>query len=355
MTIFTRPGGRAERRLRAGTGLATLCLLAACGGGGDDGVTRAPTTPVTPVDTTYNIPAGEVRTLSDPDGTGTAIQDAGFVLEDGRSLTARSVGSAAVTLGYGDGGTSIAPGTVVEVRRNAAGELTLVVDGVQYDFDAGDREVDGFGYFTEDECDSSGVCVGAFIYEADGGIDELLTTRNGWAEVIGYQTNQVPTSPDGRDLAGFAIVGTETRNDVLAGLPTATYTGRARVNVYPETGFVNNSTSRTVQQGDLSMTANFGEGTIDGTIDNIQRRPAGSDTFDPVTGSLVMEKTQFDVNGFSGNVAAGPGYVSESPELLANTDYSGAFYGPEADQVAGTISGSGNGANAVGYFNGFKD
>ena len=347
MTIYLRPAGWAERCLRVGTGLATLCLLAACGGGGGDGVTRGPT-PVTPSDTTYNIPDGEqaLRLFADSVPGG----DAGGAIANDQTLTARSVGSAAVALDYGDDVTAPTGTTQVQLRRNADGELTLIVNGAAYDFEPGDRE-NAFGYFTADECDTSDVCVSTFNYT--GEIDELLTNGFGYAEVVGYQTNQL-TDDGGENLRGFAVVGAETRDSALAGLPTATYSGRAEIGTFPSTGFIDNETSRQGIRGDLSMTADFGAGTISGQVTNLQSE-TGFSGYNPAAGSITMEQAEFDVNGFRGGMSASADYAAGSEDLVNNSSYSGAFYGPAAEEVGGTISGSGAGRNGAGYFYGNKD
>ena len=351
MTDFQRPAGRAERRLRAGTALATLCVLAACGGGGGDGVTRGPTP--TPVDTTYNIPAGEVRNYQDTTPGG----DAGGAIAAGETLTARSVGSSALRLDYDADTTAPAGRPQVAVTRNASGALTLIVDGdEQYAFTDADRVGNAggdFGFETYGPggpCEVSNECVA--IYSYTGPIDDLLSGGNGYAEVVGYQTNIDSGVPGER--RGFAVFGLETREAALAALPSATYSGRAGIEAFSSTGFDGVSTSRTAVRGDLAMAANFGSGTISGEVTNLEIEE-GFAGYDPLAGSLVMEQTRFDVNGFQGNLAAGPGYTVTNPALLASATYSGAFYGPEADEVGGTISGSGGGANAVGYFLGYRD
>jgi hypothetical protein len=70
-----------------------------------------------------------------------------------------------------------------------------------------------------------------------------------------------------------------------------------------------------------------------------------------------MTRAQISANGFAGGklVATDP---SGTVGSLAGSTYSGRFYGPDADQVAGVLSIQGTGADGkfvgTGYFAGDK-
>ena len=251
--------------------------LAACGGGSS--VTRAPT-----------IPASEQTTRVYSDTAG----DAGDAISSDETLTARSVASAGLTLDYdssGPGNTGVVRPRAA-IRRNANGELTLTVDGVDHEFTTADREVEPggevYGSSVEDDADDRYYAA----WSETGEIDEFLANGNGHAEVLGYQTNLVP---GGVDIRGYAVFGTETRDDDLAGLPTATYSGWGRLDVVPATGWVDNGTSCTTLHSDVNMTANFVAGTISGVMTNFTLEPPGG-TEAPIAGSVAMNGAPFAVN-----------------------------------------------------------
>ena len=317
--------------------LMTGAALALAGCGGGSSVTRAPT-----------IPASEQATRVYSDTAG----DAGDVISNDETLTARSVASAGLTLDYdssGPGNTGVVRPRAA-IRRNANGELTLTVDGVDHDFTTADREVEPggevYGYQVEDDANSRYYSA----FSQTGEIDEFFANGNGYAEVLGYQTNLVSGAVN---IRGYAVFGTETRDADLAGLPTATYNGRGRLELAPATGWVNNETSRTTLRSDVNMTANFGAGTISGAMTNFTLRPPGG-TDAPIAGSVAMNSAPFAVNAYQGRLAPDAAFSASTGVSSLNATYSGAFYGGAAQETGGVISGTGtrNGGavNATGFF-----
>lgn len=286
------------------------------------------------------------------------FQDAGELIENDETLTARNVARVRSELDYSNDTTqllAVSDDNGFALRRNDSGELTMIVDGTEYAFTPGQRrvEVGGevYGYQVED--DDNDIFYSLFNYT--GEIDDIKTPGQGYAEVFGYQTNQV-TDDGGYNIAGFSVVGAETRDSDLAAIPTATYSGRGRLNVRPQTGFESNGESRTRVRGDLNMTANFGAGTISGRLENLTVQDPGADRVDQI-GAILLNESQFDVNGFAGTVSVDQA-LSDDGVNLTRGGYSGAFYGPVAEEVGGVIFGEyvddGVTNNADGYFHGEK-
>jgi hypothetical protein len=241
------------------------------------------------------------------------------------------------------------------VRLNDEGEVTLELEGTEMVFTEANREVDEegnvFSYFTEAECDDIGFCVSLGSFS--GEIDELKSNGNGYMEVLSAQSNQVNSGPP--DLKVFAVVGTETMDEDLGALGSATYLGRTRFDLTPATGFISNSESRTRLRSDVTMTANFGAGTISGVMDAFEVRDAGQSDFVDVLGSIAMTEAEFTVNGFEGGLAPDAEFLAENDVILdSSSTYSGAFYGPNAEEVGGVFSVSGTDEseafNGIGYF-----
>jgi hypothetical protein len=316
----------------AGTS-AMIGALAACGGGGSGGVTRL-----------YATDAGTV----------------GKAVQDGKTLTAQSGGSVGANLDYGTGDTGLtATAPKFRVWKNANGELSYEVDGVVQDFTTAQRYIDpndgnAYGY------DTNGVNnVWSGLYNYNGTLDEALDPNNpSYLTVWGYQTNQI--NPNGQpDLRGFAVVGTETRTKDLAPLVSATYSGRARMDAQPDTGWVDGQTSRTRIRSDMDLAANFSAGTISGALTNFTIQPPGQ-AEGAVAGSVSMDATTLSGNGFAGNLTPDAAFLTSlgANASMAGT-YGGTFYGPAAEQVGGTLSatGSANGQsfNALGFYTGTKN
>ena len=288
-----------------------LAALAACGSdGGSIGGSGAPTT--------RNFAAD----------AGTAIE----ALDDGKTLTAATF----------------------DVKKNANGELTFTVNGVEQVFDPTDRfiEINGesFGYDIADQ--ANGIFVS--LFSNTGELDTVLDPNNpSYLQVWNYTTNQV--NPGGADVRGYAVVGTETQGSALASLPSATYSGRARIDTYPAAGFVNSATSRSIVHGNLSMAADFGAATIFGSIGNLDGNGPGQANA-PIAGSIAMDQTAITGNGFAGSLSPDAAFLAATGVSGVNGSYAGTFYGPSADQVGGTMSltGTQNGQaiNGIGFFRG---
>jgi len=324
--------------------------LAACSGGGSDSVgsppaqqqPEQPKQPEPPVNRGPTIPSGEEATRVFSQGNG----DHGDVISDGGTLTARSVGVSGVDLNYGGGPTALRTSTAA-IRKNEFGELTVTVDGVDHVFKPEDRFVEDGGevYGYEFEDPDANVYYSAWSHT--GEIDEFLAPGHGYAEVLEIDTNVGQPWPYPSNRL-YAVFGTETKDADLAGLPTASYNGRARLDRYPQTGFVNSPTSRTVYNGDVAMTADFGAGTISGSISNMTQR-FGDGNNDPIAGSITMNPAPFQVNAYQGTLTPDAAFRTAADIGSFNAGYSGAFYGPAAEETAGTISGTGTGTDGAGF------
>jgi hypothetical protein len=304
----------------------------------------------------YEIPVTEelTRLFADANGNGVDFDDAGDLILKGETLTARSVGVAGINLDYGGSGvTSLAqtgPGNAppFKIRRSANGELEFELNGVLHTFTAADREEVGGrldAYARNDNVNDRFYN----IFLLNGELEELFGVGNGYHEVLVMQSNIANGGQP--DLRAYAVVGAETRDTALPTLGSAAFTGRARLDVYPTTGFVNNSDSRTRINSNVSMLADFGGGRISGEMTDIAIQRPGEGTFTPRPGTWAMEEAPFAVNGFTGRLAPDAEYLAASPgaSVDPSSTYSGAFYGPAAEEVGGVLSISGVGQNGLPF------
>jgi hypothetical protein len=280
--------------------------------------------------------------------------DAGGAIEKGETLTARSVSTAGQLLEYGGGNTSLKDAKV-SVERNAAGELNLYVNGTRRVFTPQDRATgssgSAYGYAINDDTNKVYINVANFT----GDLDDLLTTGSGYAEALFVQTNQVPEIGN-KNVRAFAILGTETRDADLAGLPSATYTGTSAIKVTPDNNFAGTSDEIEIKSN-LAMSADFGAGTVSGRLSDIRVVRANGNSVDrSVNGTIAMNTATFDTNGYAGTLSPDTTYRSNAPVNISTGSYSGAFYGPVANQAAGVISlngrRGGEDVNGIGFFNG---
>jgi hypothetical protein len=313
--------------------------LSACSGAGTSGIET-----ISPSEATLQV-------FSDESG------DLGAALQGDETLTARSVGVAGANLNYSTGETSLTDATEVSVTKNANGELEFTLNGVRHTFTAADRqtESDGnvYGYDVSDTVNG----VYYSLYNHNGELDDLLSAGNGWSTVVRVQSNQIVTGGE-PNLNAFAVIGTETQDSALAGIASATYSGRARLNSVPAAGFDNNGNSRTGIRSNLAMTVDFDAGEISGSLDNVTiQEPGMAET--SIAGSITMNQADFTQNAFGGTLTPDSTWVAAGNPSFQNGTYSGAFFGPDAEEIGGAISATGGSGvdafNAYGYFIGEKD
>ena len=317
--------------------LGTSATLAGCSGGGGSGGMAA--------SRAGNAPADQVLASA-----GSAAK----VLADGTKLTASQRTSSGITRDYDKETADLSKDTKAKVSRNVSGALTLEAAGRTIVFAPGDLTADGNGY---EKLDDAGI----WAWNENTMAQQLDPTRPASSMVFDYY---VDAADDNGGQNGFVIVGTETDAATLAALPTATYTGRSRIRVAPTTGFENYASVVAEARGDLEMTANFGAGTVSGSISDLEgRAPRAEDptrTWSAVPGALALNPAAISGNGFTGSVSADADFAANIGTAGADSSYSGTFFGTGASEVAGginlkgTAAETGQGYVGWGFFQGNK-
>ena len=109
---------------------------------------------------------------------------------------------------------------------------------------------------------------------------------------------------------------------------------------------------------DVAFTANFANGTLSGHLTGFREWDGGDGTGEAFDLTLTMPETPFGTEAFQGRFTVSGEAVREG---VAN--YDASFWGPDADQLAGTISMSGTGVDdgdsipfvGIGHFTVGKD
>ncbi|MCU0906985.1 MAG: transferrin-binding protein-like solute binding protein [Rhodobacteraceae bacterium] len=282
------------------------------------------------------------RTAVFADQAGRATQ----ALADGATLTADRRSAAGIQRNYNAQTAEAAADPTARVSRNAAGGLDLTVAGRTISFTPADTSPDGFGYETADGSAS------IWAWSADSMAEQLDPAGPGFTRIFDYYTDL----PGNTGQNGFIVTGTETRPSALATLPTATYNGWSRIRVAPTEGFANWNDSVREARGDITLTANFGAGTVAGGVTNMDARaPRSVDptrTWTPFAGSLTLGAAPISGNSFEGAVTADAGFTATIGTVADGSTYSGRFYGGQAQEAAGVfnITGTGSvGGGMVGW------
>ena len=141
---------------------------------------------------------------------------------------------------------------------------------------------------------------------------------------------------------GFTIFGTPTAtSDLPTG--TATYTGRA----YGQTYTVGSSGPRRVGNiyGALTLDADFAQGVIEGSIDNMEYAPRRQPLM-PTAGEFAIGNGAITDNAFTADLTGMHDYAD------FRGDMEGRFFGPAAEEVGGVMGGTFGTTNEtmLGYF-----
>ncbi|MEJ6398249.1 hypothetical protein [Yoonia sp. 208BN28-4] len=299
---------------------------------------------------TADVPMVEVIPVyANVDGV---TRDAGAALAAGESLTAGGTSVAALTLDFDRDTARVSDGAIL-LRRNAAGELAITIEGETESFAATDRQIsadDGRveGYVTRD--DARGVFVGLFGHS--GPITELLQPGSSYAEGISLFTSEVGRETEQRFL--YAVVGTQTRPEVFAQHSLGTYEGLFKIEALP-TDYQSFSEQRSRFRGDATLSVTL-DGTISGELSNVRVLEPDATEFAPIAGTVEMTAATITAEGFSGDLIADPTFASQvlAPNQSRIGTYGGTFYGPAAQEAAGAISvtaaGQDNDIVGAGFF-----
>ncbi len=189
-------------------------------------------------------------------------------------------------------------------------------------------------------------------------IDQALSSSQTAMVPLGYgvrKNSEGGSVADGNEyFEGYAIAGLETDPSSMPKTGTASYSGFGRIEAMTKSySFDNDDIEMVRYQGDATINADFGAGTVAGAVDLSQRRisraDSGNDPYNDISAQgakLVLQETDIIGNGFSANVEGN----AATETLMANDGISadtkaqaiGRFYGENASQVGAVISGEGS-------------
>ena len=127
---------------------------------------------------------------------------------------------------------------------------------------------------------------------------------------------------------------------------TATYGGKMEAREWQSRPASAGVSSAGFLHGNLALTANFDRGSISGRMQSLQRRTTVDSSDTPVSGQLTLSSGRIKGNELTASLR-GLGYTGSMK---------GAFYGPGAAEVGGTLRGTKSGGGMLqGWFAGGKN
>ena len=146
--------------------------------------------------------------------------------------------------------------------------------------------------------------------------------------------------------AGLVVHGLRTAPESMPNSGQATYSGEVYADSWspaPSNPSVRFAPS---YNGDLSLAADFGAGTIAGRIDNLRRQPTGADPYVAIPGQFDIGNGAIEGNGLTGELS-GLGYSGT---------VNGGFFGPAANEIGGILEAThSNGEMLHGNFVGHRE
>ena len=314
-----------------------LMALAACGGGsGSSGSVQ------------ISNSEEALRLFADVDGDGSPDGDLADLLDNGDVVFARQAAEATWRQNYGEGTT----------YENVDGEVSFELVGNDLEVTMG---LPGEDAVTRVVPDAVNLDSRSYVFENGNEYFEifLLGSDDTFAEFLagglGYGKTVAIFYDEFSDDFGFnsrVAVGAETQDAAIAAASDElTYLGYGEMSIREDGESF--SSYNGVINGDLTMTADFGSGTISGEMDNISFRERRdrvegvwtTETTTNVDGSILLDETNFNLNGFAGTtsvdsvLAAEEGAAGLAGTIGGSLEYSGVFFGPEAEEVGGVFEG----------------
>jgi hypothetical protein len=311
-------------------GVSVLALSACGSGGGGTGTT-------TPTQTFTGNPS-----IHDPLTDGPTVGDA---LKMGRVETASaSNGTRLVYDAATQKTTAKTPG--MSLQKNVVGGYDFVLNGKMTSFGFADQKPNSTDSWEKTVKNPQGATVYSLaLWNAGKGQRAgIETNENGqtFHKIIGYYLFDYSNPNAPTRERGHFIIGSET--DLLrmaAKTRTATYDGYFYTNIMPVTGTPPDQALAV--SGGMRFVADFDADRVSGQSTSFNIREAGAPDFYASNYTVTMQETAINGNAFSGNVASN--YL-----WLPNGTYSGQFYGGNAQEIAGVMTGTTGVAIHEGFF-----
>ncbi|EKF19153.1 transferrin-binding protein-like solute binding protein [Nitratireductor pacificus] len=241
--------------------------------------------------------------------------------------------------------------TPVKVEKTANG-YSFEVAGEKVSFTDADLQGNGDYYETSALNSNNQMRTMASVAALNGKTKEALESGTSSMVPLNYYMRYKPgadaaTADDSGGVAGYAIVGLETKPTALPSTGKATYQGRGRIEARAKSYDYDTDTWRVRYIGDATMEADFGAKTVSGSIavDEHRAQVGGNNTTTDVSGqgAVVMFKPgQIVQNGFTseleGNAALNTMIQNDGLGQVEAEAY-GRFYGKDGGQIGAVIAG----------------
>lgn len=238
----------------------------------------------------------------------------------------------------------------ITLSLNSAGAVIVGYKGQTYELGEDARvfnEADQKYYGLEksiDVKDGSGEVEYIGLWSQEGDLDSVLAVdREDYAQVWQLWTEEQGAPGE----AAFFVVGTKTAETALGAFTTSDYNGFALAQIVMTEGNPNNRTQ--VRFLETSMSVNFQTNELSGQMSGAQVRQRVFDEaqnkwvntdYSDIDGAVNISSGAISGNGFTATASANDALLTSGGYKSVEASVDGSFYGPSADQAAGTFTGS---------------
>ena len=266
-------------------------------------------------------------------------------LASGTTFETQSATLNAIKMSYRDDTAELVSEPVtIKLSQDADGTILLTYGDQKFEFgeDAKVIEDDGKSYGFEKDIavkDGSGEIEYIGLWSQEGELDEVLAVdREDYAQVwmVWMCTQGAPCEQT------HFVVGSETKSEALGSFTSEDYEGFAYTEVRNVEGDPN--ARSTVRFEDTTLSVNFTENKVTGVLGGTQTRDRvkNSDSwkweeYQDSTATFLIKDGTISGNGFTADIVSDE--ILTAGDINVSGVMNGKFYGPEAEQVAGTMSG----------------
>ena len=276
---------------------------------------------------------------ADRDDTDHDLSLYGYI--SGTKFAPKMLGSEGVSVGvdrnYTDSETELQEKSMVTITRKDSGWV-VTVNGREVELDDSDY-TDRSNYYFKPHGDDSPNHYGEYFWTL---YDGFKTPEFEYFDIKGW--SRVYDNEDEKEIRSFNFFAHGNRTPVSS-LPstTASYQGSIEGRQFAANDALN-SGETTRYRGDLSLTANFAEDSVNGQVTNLQTRIAQG-SYTSSQGGATFNAT-IDGHHFTANDFRGTGAISN----LQNGNVYGSFFGPTAQEAGGVFDADLGSDVVVGYF-----
>ena len=231
----------------------------------------------------------------------------------------------------------------IQLSRDADGTIHLAYGDQKFEFGVDARVIeDGVSEGFElrpDVKDGSGDVEYIALWSQEGELDQVLAVdREDYAQVwmVWMCTQGAPCEQT------HFVVGSETKSEALGSFTSEDYEGFAYTEIRNVEGDPN--ARSTVRFEDTTLSVNFTENKVTGVLGGTRTRDRvkNSDSWEweeyqDSTATFLIKDGTISGNGFTADIVSDETFAAG--DVKASGVMNGKFYGPEAEQVAGTMSG----------------